>query len=48
VEGSEGMQAKQTLVAFLEELKQDRSFMEGITYMKTMEATAGRYVDFQE
>jgi len=48
VEGSEGMQAKQTLVAFLEELKQDRSFMERITYMKTMEATAGRYVDFPE
>ncbi|UKS54848.1 DEAD/DEAH box helicase [Exiguobacterium acetylicum] len=42
------MQAKQTLVAFLEELKQDRSFMERITYMKTMEATAGRYVDFPE
>lgn len=40
------MEARQSLVTYLEELKADRSFMERVTYMKTMEATVGRYARF--
>lgn len=40
------MESRQSLVTYLEELKADRSFMERVTYMKTMEATAGRYEPF--
>ncbi|MGA9232586.1 MAG: DEAD/DEAH box helicase, partial [Exiguobacterium oxidotolerans] len=42
------MEPRQSLVTYLEELKADRAFMERVTYMKTMEATAGRYSPFPE
>ncbi|MFZ0075799.1 MAG: hypothetical protein WAL00_06765, partial [Exiguobacterium undae] len=40
------MESRQSLVTYLEELKTDRAFMERVTYMKTMEATPGRYAAF--